>query len=39
LSPTPLIRAVGWATLGGPRTQGQARSSTYVNVQSKTVVY
>lgn len=25
--------AVGWATLGGPKTHGQATSDTYINVQ------
>ncbi len=31
--------AVGWAVLGGAKSQGQARSSTSVNVTNKTVVY
>jgi hypothetical protein len=25
--------AIGWATLGGPKTHGQATSDTYINVQ------
>ena len=31
--------AIGWATLGGPKSQGQARSTTTVNVQNSAIVY
>ena len=31
--------AVGWAVLGGAKSQGQARSSTSVNVTNQTIVY
>ena len=31
--------AIGWATLGGAKSQGQASPTTNVNVQHNTVVY
>lgn len=30
---------IGWVSLGGPKTQGQATSNTYINVQQKTSVH
>jgi len=31
--------AIGWTAIGGPKTQGQATSHTYMNVQQSQVVY
>ena len=31
--------AIGWASLGGPKTQGQAVSSTYVDNSNSVIVY
>lgn len=31
--------AIGWAALGGPPSQGQAVSDTYINVKQSTTVY
>jgi len=31
--------AIGWVTLGGAKSQGQASSTTMVNVHSSTIVY
>jgi hypothetical protein len=31
--------AIGWATLGGPKSQGQATSDTYIHQSTTTVVY
>ena len=30
---------IGWQVLGGPKTQGQATSDTYINNQNTTIVY
>jgi len=30
---------IGWTMIGGPKSQGQARSTTSINVQQKTIVY
>lgn len=31
--------AIGWAILGGPKSQGQASSTTNINIQNRTIVY
>ncbi len=31
--------AIGWSALGGPKTQGQATSDTYISNSNTTVVY
>lgn len=31
--------AIGWATLGGPKSQGQASPTTNVIIQNRTIVY
>jgi hypothetical protein len=30
---------IGWAMIGGPKTQGQTTPTTTINVQQKTIVY
>jgi|TARA_R100000501_G_scaffold2927_2_gene6801 hypothetical protein len=30
---------VGWGLIGGPKSQGQATSSTYINTSNTTIVY
>lgn len=34
-----ILVGIGWACIGGPRTQGQAASKTNVNVQQKTIIH
>ena len=31
--------AIGWATLGGPKSQGQASPKTNISIQNSTIIY
>ncbi|MEA1884020.1 MAG: DUF3192 domain-containing protein [Thermotogota bacterium] len=31
--------AIGWVTLGGPKSQGRATSTTNISIQNSTIVY
>jgi hypothetical protein len=34
-----ILVGIGWQVLGGPKTQGQATSSTYISNTNQTIVY